>query len=43
MPIDLALGLSLGEDIRTAARAELGLAVSVGVARNKFIAKLASR
>ncbi|MEW5316206.1 MAG: hypothetical protein WDW38_007588 [Sanguina aurantia] len=39
----LQQGARLAEDVRAAARSELGLVVSVGVAGNKLLAKLASR
>lgn len=39
----LEQGARLAEDVRAAARSELGLVVSVGVAGNKLLAKLASR
>lgn len=39
----LQQGARLAEDVRAAARSELGLVVSVGVAANKLLAKLASR
>ena len=40
MPIQL--GLQLGHDIKKRVQAQLGLCVSVGIARNCFLAKVAS-
>lgn len=40
---DLSPGIRLASSIRQAAAAELGLCVSVGIAHNKLLAKLASR
>ncbi|KAI8472519.1 MAG: hypothetical protein J3K34DRAFT_457786 [Monoraphidium minutum] len=40
---DLSPGIRLGSAIRDASRSELGLVLSVGVATNKLLAKLASR
>jgi hypothetical protein len=39
----MSLGLALAASIRQAAAGELGLTVSIGVAPNKLLAKLASR